>query len=512
VNLTVSRAWTPSRGRSRKGAGVALMFVVGGVATAAAAVAANGNIVVAVAPVLAAVCVSVIFATPIRYLLFGLTFLCLALDVPGEGPWDSPVAPLGGLLATNLDKSSPLPIPVPGAIILIAFFFLLHVHRSLSGSTIDATGRTETASPLIGSVAVSLFGVLAICAWGFIRGGDPRMARVQVMNYVVLLGLAYLSAISFRNLRDYRHLGRLIVAAACIKAVNAWYVSNTRLSVFPEYATSHGDSVLFACATVILLIWCAEKPARQGVIWSLILLPLLVVGMVANDRRLVWVEIIGVLAMYWMISRRTQVKRFLAPLLLAATPLFAAYVIVGWDSQAGIFAPIQTYRSVTGSDGDGSTLYRDTENYNLLMTLRGNPFLGTGFGHAFTEVIKLPDISFFREYGFFPHNSILGLWAFTGAFGFTALFVVFVAAVYFAALAYSSARTPEERIAAFMVPAFIMIHAAQCWGDIGFSERKSSYLVGPALAMAGQLAVITGAWRARLPRTTGTQRTSHVVG
>jgi O-antigen ligase len=169
-----------------------------------------------------------------------------------------------------------------------------------------------------------------------------------------------------------------------------------------------------------------------------------------------------------------------------------------------MFAPVKTLRSVGDSEVDSSTLYRDLENYNLLDTLRQNPFMGTGFGHPFAEVVKLPDISFFKEYRYMPHNSVLGLWAFTGAFGFTGLTFAIVVGVYCAARSYQSARTADERIAAFMVIATVLIYFIQCWGDIGFSERRGIHLLGPALAIAGQLAVSTGAWRgtaARRPRS-----------
>jgi O-antigen ligase len=127
--------------------------------------------------------------------------------------------------------------------------------------------------------------------------------------------------------------------------------------------------------------------------------------------------------------------------------------------------------------------------------------VGTGFGQPFAEVLTLPNISFFKEYRYMPHNSILGLWAFTGVVGFTAICLAFVAGAYFAGRGYAFARTPEQRMAAFMVLAVILIHAVQCWGDIGFSERRSIYLVGPALAIAGQLAITTGAWHARATKS-----------
>jgi len=108
--------------------------------------------------------------------------------------------------------------------------------------------------------------------------------------------------------------------------------------------------------------------------------------------------------------------------------------------------------------------------------------------------VIMPDISFFQEWRFMPHNSVLGLWAFTGWLGFTGLFMAAVAAVYFAARAYRAAQLPAERTAAFTAIAAIVIYWVQCWGDIGFSERTGVFLVGPAIAIAGRLVVSTGAW------------------
>ena len=194
------------------------------------------------------------------------------------------------------------------------------------------------------------------------------------------------------------------------------------------------------------------------------------------------------------ISRRSDLKRFLARAALVALPVAAAYVAIGWDSKAEIFAPVKLFRSVSDSDIDHSTLYRDVENYNLLYTIRWNPFVGAGFGQPFDIVAPLDDISFFKEYRYMPHNSILGFWAFGGIFGFTGLSLVFVVAIFLASRSYRLARTPDERVAAFSVIAMVLIHEIQCWGDIGFSERNSIFLVSAALAVAGQLAVSTGAW------------------
>jgi O-antigen ligase len=126
--------------------------------------------------------------------------------------------------------------------------------------------------------------------------------------------------------------------------------------------------------------------------------------------------------------------------------------------------------------------------------VKEHALVGSGFGHPYKLVIAMPDISFFHEWRFMPHNSVLGLWAFTGWLGFTGLSMAVVVAVYLAARAYRAARLPVERTAAFTAIAAIVIYWVQCWGDIGFSERNGIFLVAPAIALAGRLVVSTGAW------------------
>jgi O-antigen ligase len=244
----------------------------------------------------------------------------------------------------------------------------------------------------------------------------------------------------------------------------------------------------------------AEQPVKRNFMACLFLVPLIAVGMVANDRRLVWVELLIPLIAYWLVSRRSQIKRYFVRGLLLALPLIVGYVGAGWNSTSGVFAPVRTLRSVGDSDVDASTMYRDLENFNLLMTLRLNMVTGAGFGQPFAEVVTLPNISFFQEYRYLPHNSVLGLWAFAGPFGFTGLTAAMVVAIYLAARAYQYVKQPDERTAAVMVMAVILIYMVHCWGDIGFTERRSMYLVGPVLAIAAQLAVSSGAWRMRTIR------------
>jgi hypothetical protein len=481
---------------------VLALLVLGGVATTAAAVVGNGNILVAMAPIVIAVALGIMWFAPLRIPLLVIVFLSLALDATDEGPWNSPLARLGALLALNLNKTIPVnALAVPGVVLLLAYLLLIHLHRRTRGLRTDGaiSGRLPAASLL--ALGVSFLSVIALCALGYHAGGDLQMAKIQVQTFVLLLLVAFLSAMALR-VRDYRVLGGIIVAAGCLKSLYALYV--VRITPLPPdaigghiaYATTHGDSMLFACATVLLIILFAEQPVKRNAVLCITLLPLLAAGMLANNRRTVWAEVAAGVLVYWLISHRSRLKRLAVRTLIAAIPLILVYIAAGWNSQAKVFAPVKTFRSMGDSDVDSSTMYRELENYNLMATMRVNPILGTGFGHPFAEPVTLPSIAaLFKEYRYMPHNSLLGLWAFCGPLGFSGLWIAFVVTAYFAARSYRYARLPDERAAALTIIATLAIFSVQCWADIGFSERKSIFLVGPALAVAGQLAMATGAWR-----------------
>jgi hypothetical protein len=474
------------------------LLVLGSVGTVAATVLGNGNIFVAVAPIALMTAAACVWFLPIRLSMFALIFVGLAIDSSNEGPWNSPLGYVGMLLHVNLSKAIPgSGIPLPGEALALAVLLVIHAHRRMAGIRTDSHDRPPTARVMLQGLGVSLLAILGLCLLGLKNGGDMKMAKVQVQAYVLVLIFAYLCAISMRGLRDYRIIGGLIIATACIKAVIALYVAHIIVPTTSEYATAHGDSLLFACATVLLIVRLAEVPTRRSLAVCALLLPLLGAGMVANDRRLVWVQVLLAMLTYWLMSHRSPFKRLFVRGFLLALPVLLVYVAVGWSSQSKIFAPVQTLRSVGDSEVDASTLYRDLENYNLFATMRYNVLAGSGFGHPFVEEVKLPDISFFEEYRFMPHNSVLGLWAFCGPTGFTGITAALLVAVFLAARSYQGATVPDQRVAAVMTIAMIVIYMVHCWGDIGFSERRSVYLVGPALAMAGQLALSTGGWRIR---------------
>jgi len=216
-------------------------------------------------------------------------------------------------------------------------------------------------------------------------------------------------------------------------------------------------------------------------------------GIIFNLRRMAWVQIALALMVLYFIMPMTPVKRRLRRTLLYLSPLIVGYIAIGWSSTAGVFGPVHSIRTALEPGTDPSALTREIENYDLIVTLTQHPFLGNGYGIRYLNVIPLPPMPHPME-PYMPHNSYLGLWAFAGYIGFTCMQLLWVAGVYCGVRAYRMAQTPEERSAAVMSFAAVLIYMIQCWGDIGLGSWAGVFLMAPSLAMGGKLAVSTGAW------------------
>jgi O-Antigen ligase len=495
----------------------AVMVIVFGLATAVAAVLSN-DLSGVVATILFGGVLMAAWVAPLRVPLLVVMFVGLAVDRPGdaEGRWASPFVTIGGLLFQNLNKVVNVEaLKFSGVFVLLTCLLMVRGYRVLSGRVRDSTDSRQAAAPVVWGIVIAgltiAFNILA----GWLRGGDIQMAKIQVQAYLQLLAAAYLFGVSLRGPRDYRIAGKVIVAAACIKAAMSVWVRLTLPSAFPnsdgvmtemEYATSHGDSLLFACAVVVLVGPLLYRPRARQLRWVLLTLPLIVAGLFANDRRIAWVQIaLGLVVLVGMNLKHAMARR-LVRMGVWVSPVILTYVLAGWWLPSRVFGPVHFVRSLvvdTRTDGslDRSTLYRDAENYNLVYTFRRNPLMGTGFGHPFAQAARLDDISGgFKEFAYLPHNSMLGLWAFTGAAGFAGILTPLVIALFLAARAHAYAIEPAHALAATASMACIGAYVLHMWGDIGFSEAHTIFLVGLALAVAGQIATDTGAWPVRWRR------------
>jgi hypothetical protein len=504
----------PVAGRLPTDAVVIPVVVAAGLSVVAvvASTMSDGSLVATVLPLLfGGLLWWLIWVAPLRSTLAVMMFLTLAIDRPGdaEGRWTSPFATIGGIMVQNLNHFFEVDaLKVSGLVLLLCYLLAVRGYRVLSGRGRDTAGSLEPAAPLFWSIVAAVVTLLASALFGALRGGSLQMVKIQTQGFLQLLAVAYLFSVSLRGPRDYRALAKVIVAAASAKAVIALWVRHVLPEAFPdrlgvmremERATHHGDSILFACGLAAIIAPLFYRPTPRRWAWVLLLAPLIIAGMVANDRRIAWLQVDIMLFVLAAMNWRSQLSRRLAQAAVLVSPLLLVYCLVGWSSSSRIFAPVQFVRSVVQpvrGDGtiDRSTLYRDIENFNLVYTLRPNPVLGTGLGHPFQEPVKADDISGFKEYAYLPHNSLLGLWSFTGAVGGTGIFAIILIALFLGVRSHARAVSSDHSLAASLAIGCICAYLVHLWADIGFSEVTTIFPVGLAIAVTGQLAVATGAW------------------
>lgn len=511
-------------GRRLVAAWPALAVAAIGAATVAAVIVSNGHPVAAVAPVLGASLVWAACRLPLRVTLGAVMLVGLSVDRPGDadGRWTSPVVTVGGAIFHNLNHIVDVDaLKFSGAAALIALLLGVRVHRGLVGRHHDTPASLRLAPVMAWALAAGALTVAVFVAYGMARGGDLQMAKVQVQAYLQLLAVAWLFGGSLRGARDLRWLGGIVVLAACIKAMLALWLRATLPAAYPdqwgvmrelEYVTNHGDSLVFTFAISLLIGPLFHAPTRRQVATALLLGGLVVAGTVANDRRIAYVQIAGVVATYLALNRTATLTQRAMRLCVVLSPLLVIYSTVGWSSGSRLFAPVAFVRNIVmpeRSDGsiDRSTLFRDIENFNLVFTFIKNPVVGTGFGHPFETAVEGDRLQDFKEYSYLPHNSMIGLWAFAGAVGFTGLLLPFLVAMTLAIRAHAAARRADQAISAAVAIGAVLAYLVHLWADIGFTEAPTIFLTGMALALAGQVAVET-----RTAPGTGVATFGHVRG
>jgi len=496
----------PKLGGDVKAALGAILLLV----TLASIVESTGLTLAIALPVILLACY-VISRVPIRQTLLALMFLAFTLQNPAEGKpggpdWGPPYHTLGAVMLTHLnavDRSIGVLSWCSFSGMDLCFFVVAVVMlmRRSSRSRIDTADRVPTPRPLVKLAHVALLGAAFVWLSGLVRGGDFSMSLWQLNSIMYLPVVFLLFHVGLRGPKDHEAIAKVILAAATYKALLAGYVMNTFHTGFnPEtgsdklaYATTHADSMLFADAFILILAGLLERISKRMKWIAVALLPILAFGAISNNRRLVWVQIALVFLTVYIVAADGPIKRLVRRVLTFAVPVIIVYLFVGWNAGGSIFKPARMMRSVVDAKTDGSSLWRELENYDLIASFQSAPLTGLGFGNPYIEFVPLPAVDYPLE-RYVPHNGILGLWCFCGYIGYAALTMLWAAGVFFAMRAYHATKDRQYRAAALVSFGAVMVYIVQSWGDLGLGSWTGVFSVGAAIAVAGKLCEATGQW------------------
>lgn len=407
--------------------------------------------------------------------------------VPGATYWISPLQAADNTLYGTIKNLTGMPGGSMSFFFVCTCIMLYRAYRR-NPDPLRFTPSMKLLRTLCGSFVI---GLVAIEVWGMLRGGriEPSFFQaIQILTVPILtLALAY----SLRSSEDLNAVGNIIVNVAVARgllvAFTYFFVCLPMGINPPEYCTTHGDSTTFAAAFLILVAHVIIDRNKRT-LWRLGLVgAFLLAAMVMNNRRLAFVCVgVGALAMYFALPP-SRTRRRLNRILLIAAPLLFLYVIAGEGTTHPIFAPARLAWSAL-EQKDLSSDSRDVENLNLVATLSEHPVLGSGFGHEYTEVLKIYDISEFMPlYRFIPHNSILWLWTVAGLVGFVWLWILPLSAAYFGARAFRAAEGTFERVGALVSVGIVSVWISANWGDVGLASETNVMIFAIGMAVATKI-------------------------
>jgi hypothetical protein len=483
------------------------VFITLAALTSVGLLVGTGSVALAAVPLAGATVAFAIWRLPIRHSVYAFMCMVVAADVMPRSPtseleiWRSPVEPLRLLFLDNLNKLTGVAaLRVSGTELLLVSLLLLAGIRTLSGDTTDQRGRVPGIAPISAALALAFAAVLLLEAWGMARGGDFRQSLWQFRQLLFFPIIAALVSYSVRGLQDLFTAAKLLTGVAFVKILIGLYYYVLVVSSGagkPATVTSHADTMLFVAVIAMWTGWAAFRPSLGRLLVSGSVVSWMLLGIVINNRRTAYVSLaVSLMLLVPLLPRRT--RHSLTRLGLLLLPFGLAYLLAGRYTSSGIFAPAASVMSVL-EQKDASSATRDIENYNLTLTLKQHILGGSGWGHPYAEVSVAYDVStFFEQYRFVAHNSVLWLLSVGGLIGFTALWLNLGLGIFFARRSHYLARTPAERMVAYTAIVLIVIYMLQAWADMGTQSWTGVILVSLALTGAGKLATLTGAWPARL--------------
>lgn len=468
----------------------------------------DGNPAVLIALPLVVLVLWAFFKAPMRVLGHGLLFLALLVDNPTERPgrnlYRSPLYLPGTFFYETLEKSAHLPgMKLSGIQTFVLVCFTLIGLRLAFGDKTDGTQRTGAAQPLLRAALIAVADLLLMYVYGLGRGGQGNYALLQMQTMLFLPLMTLFFAYCFKTERDARAVINTFLTIAFLRALECIYYWLTFMrhqgsdaggqEGDGSYVTTHSDSILATVAVVICIVRIYQLPRARSFLMAAGIIPVVGLGIVANNRRIAFVAIALGLLFSYLASGRAY-RRRIHQTLLVLMPVVVLYIGAGWNAHGGWAKPVQSLRSVI-EQKDASSATRDIENYNLLQTLKAHPITGSGFGHMYNEVVKAYDISgIFQAYRYVPHNSILWFWSVGGVVGFSFFWTFISVGVYLAARTIRCSPSLHQRIIGMAAITAVCAYGAQAFGDMGLMSWMGSLIVSSAFGVIGSLSARNGAW------------------
>jgi hypothetical protein len=382
---------------------------------------------VGLALVLAVILAPILAFTFILWPVLGLYLLALCAFVIEQEPLSAPVG-TDHLYVFYWPPQMQGFIERPIGVLILSSLFIWIFYRLVKHKPLLQGGA------LIGPFTFFMLCVVGAIVYGLVTKGNLNIVVLQVRPFWYLF-LSYILAYNFVTRKSHvRAFFWLAIVSAGIKGLQGLYVY---LIVYKgslaghDTIMSHEESFFYATLLLLLVIFYLCYRYRPQLIACLCIAPIVLIALVANQRRTDYVALLAGIGFTWVVVFliRPKARRLLLAGMIICLVLGVAYVVAFSHSQGTLGSPARSIIGVFNpSAGDtrdsSSNLYRQIENYDLKYTAKQNP-LGLGFGKPFLQPQSLvglyPDIlANDPVYNYVPHNTVYWVWVDLGPIGFFA--------------------------------------------------------------------------------------------
>jgi len=331
--------------------------------------------------------------------------------------------------------------------------------------------------------------VLAIVVGHFLHHGSLRTGLMQARPWVYLAATYFLTLAFVRDRKALRAVLWAFVGTVGFKAVQGIYVwiSGRHMLPTPESYISHEASYFFVIFVLLVAaLWVFDQGGDLRT-WATRLLPLVIVALVVNHRRLAW-ELLGggflcfgILAYKALPIRRGVLGKAVVGLVLCS----AVYFPVMWNGNNGLAAPARAVKSqVQPNFRDASSdAYRAQENANLKLNIKQSAPLGIGYGVKINYALPIADISSVDPIiAYVPHNQVLDVLVSMGFLGGVAVFFLIGTGI-ISASRLAVAGDHEAAVVGLVVASALVGYALMGAEDLGFFFSRIAFITGTFLGL-----------------------------
>lgn len=422
-----------------------------------------------------------------RYFLAASIFLEAATDIPTF--WKPPLAFADVAFYASLKDFA----GVPGMSLPFFFFGALYLLYRARKVTRKDDSLVPPPRHAVSTMTFFLGAVIALEAFGLVRGGNLQPSFFQILHLLTLPIVAMAFLYAFRGTEDLPAIGTIIVTVAVVRSALCAGTYFTLARKFKDtegfFVTTHADTVLFSTAIFVLLAYAIEDRQKKIVTRCLGLAAAVFLGVAFNNRRLAFVSLGAAPVMMYLSLKPSPTKQKVTRAAFIGVALILLYLIAGSqvEGDSPLFKPAKLAMSVLDQK-DSSSESRDIENYNLIYTMSQSPLVGQGFGWEYKEKLQLYDISnLFTLYRYIAHNGVLWIWSVGGVVGFTALWLIYPLTMTLGIRAYRTSEEATERAASLASIGVVVATLAQIWGDQGWNSYLTLILFSLAFATIARL-------------------------